>query len=184
MGAMASGAFSVPPEFEPRITEALDPLANPAHDPTKYLGKIDAVLRAIAHPVRRAMLSTLSDGGEMSATQLGKAIGLQDGRLQDALYQVRYLKKSGCIEQTGTRPPKKGNTLVRLYRVRHDYVPVLAAIADLEQRLKLAPAPVAPAPTITRVPLKSGETCSCENPVADGDGYCFNCTKPVAARAA
>ncbi len=179
----ASGTFSLPAEFEGKLAEATT--ANPEHDPTKYLGQMDAVLRAIAHPVRRAMLSALSSGDEMSASELGKAAGLNEGRLPDALHQVRYLKKSGCIEQTGTRPPKRGSTLVRLYRVRHDYTPVLTAIADLEQSVRLAPAPpVEPPPTITRVPLKSGASCSCESSVGDRDGYCFNCTKPVAARAA
>lgn len=159
-------------------------LVSPVHDPAKYLGQIDAVLRAIAHPVRRTMLSALSAEGEMSATELGRAAGLNEVRLADAVYQATYLKKSGCIEQTGTRPPKRGSTPVRLYRLRHDFAAVLAAIADLEQSVELAPTPIEPAPTITRVPLKAGGNCSCSSPMPDRDHRCFNCTKPVAARAA
>ncbi len=153
------------------------------HDPTKYIGQVDVAIRAIAHPVRRAMLSALSNGSEMSASQLGKALGLDGSRLQDARYQVRYLAKSGWIEQTRVVPPKRGSTPMRMYRIKRDYLALLASIAELEERVECEASPVeVTLPTrISRVPLRASAACSCRSSLPDGNGCCVNCSKPAGA---
>jgi hypothetical protein len=184
--AAPSGAFSLPPEFKSRIAEVVDAPLDPVHDSTKYLGRVDAILRAVAHPVRRAMLTVLSsETDELSAYQLAKAVGFADCRRRDAMYQVRYLRKSGCIERARLVPPARGARLVALYRLRHDYAPLLAAITDLESGVNKAPEQVEPAPLKSpRTEVASPERCSCPTSAPDSDGYCFNCTKPVGKRVA
>lgn len=155
-------------------------------EPAKYRGAVDEVLRAMAHPVRRDVLLTLADGKEMSASELGRAIGLDGSRLADVAYQVKYLAQRGCIEQTRIGVGKRGSTVIRFYRINGDYSTLLGAIANLETQIKDRPVPAAdappveaPAPRLTRLQLGRA-LCSCSNSLPDEDGCCINCTKNVA----
>lgn len=155
----------------------------PIREPAKYRGAVDEVLRALAHPVRRDILLTLTEGREMSASELGRAMGLTESRLRDVAYQVRYLAKRGCITLTRVEPAQRGHTVVRFYRANSNYSALLAAIAELADLLKHEPpAQGSPPPVpVTRVPLRTSvEPCSCSNSLPDEDGSCINCTKPVA----
>ena len=55
-------------------------------------------LRALAHPIRLALLEALADAGTLTATQAGEAIGEIPA---SASFHLRQLEKYGHVEEAG-----------------------------------------------------------------------------------
>jgi DNA-binding transcriptional ArsR family regulator len=74
--------------------------AQPAPDPFPHLRRItDAqTMRALAHPVRVALIEQLSLGGAMTATEVGERIGESPTTCS---FHLRQLAKYGWVEEAG-----------------------------------------------------------------------------------
>lgn len=98
------------------------------HPPTEQL-RLDAVLAALADPVRLAMIRTLAAMDESPCHQLHNAAGLQIGRSTFSHHQ-RILREAGVIAE-------RINGAQRILRLRRNdldsrFPGLMAAILDSE----------------------------------------------------
>jgi len=109
----------------------------PGAPPQPELRKLtDArTLRALAHPVRIALLEALSLGGPMTATQLGEEIGESPTTCS---FHLRQLAKYGFVEEAGggkgRARPWRITTVGHTIAATHDD-PETALAADLVVRM-------------------------------------------------
>src|SRR6201989_59139 len=68
-----------------------------AFDPPRELTDPKA-MRALAHPVRLALLEALTDAGELTATEAGERVGESPA---NASFHLRQLAKYGFVEEAG-----------------------------------------------------------------------------------
>src|SRR5580693_1042753 len=91
----------------------LPPHEGASHDANADLRRVtDArTLRALAHPVRIALIEALILGGAMTATQVGERIGESPTTCS---FHLRQLAKYGFVEEAGG-----GRGRARPWRMRH-----------------------------------------------------------------
>src|SRR3954467_7159435 len=103
-------------------------------DPPRELTDPKA-MRALAHPVRLALLEALTDAGPLTATEAGERVGESPA---NASFHLRQLAKYGYVEEaeggTGRRRPWKRKHLgMRFTEVHED--PETAAAARALSRV-------------------------------------------------
>jgi Helix-turn-helix domain len=75
------------------------PGERPAPDPHRRLELTDPrALRAVAHPLRLALIGLLRSEGPLTATQAGKRLG---SSAQSCWFHLRQLQKYGLVEEAG-----------------------------------------------------------------------------------
>src|SRR4051794_41920037 len=57
-------------------------------------------MRALAHPVRLALIEALADAGTLTATEAGERVGESPA---NASFHLRQLAKYGFVEEAGTQ---------------------------------------------------------------------------------
>ena len=62
-------------------------------------------MRALAHPVRLALLEVLADAGQLTATEAGERIGESPA---NASFHLRQLAKYGFVEEAEGEPAASG----------------------------------------------------------------------------
>jgi DNA-binding transcriptional ArsR family regulator len=114
----------------------------PANEPDElpYVLEVEdpRAIRALAHPLRVAMISLLRERGAMTATQLAALAGESSGSTS---YHLRELAKHGLIEEM----PSRGTARERYWRARarhfefrgaaHSTAEAQAAMAQLRARI-------------------------------------------------
>ena len=88
------------------------------HSPIDDLRQIDdaRTLKALAHPVRVALIETLSVEGPMTATEAGERIGESPTTCS---FHLRQLAKYGFVEEAGERPHQSALALPLLAEKEH-----------------------------------------------------------------
>lgn len=88
-----------------------------------------AVLRALAHPARMAILTHLGQGGSVTATECAELVGLSPSATS---YHLRALAKAGLVEEA----PGRGDGRERVWRGvgGHGYMVRLEQDADPEAK--------------------------------------------------
>src|SRR3954471_16596105 len=85
-------------------------------------------MRALAHPVRLAIIEALADAGTLTATEAGERVGESPA---NASFHLRQLAKSGFVEEAGAqgrrRPWKPKHLGMRFPRVPDDEARAAAA---------------------------------------------------------
>src|SRR5215467_5192649 len=84
-------------------------------------------LRALAHPVRMALIEALTMGGAMTATQVGEQIGESPTTCS---FHLRQLAKYGFVEEAGG-----GRGRARPWRMTSIGMSFAAASGDMEARI-------------------------------------------------
>src|SRR4051812_18564309 len=91
-------------------------------------------MRALAHPVRLALLEALADGGTLTATEAGERVGESPA---NASFHLRQLAKYGFVEEaeggTGRRRPWKLRQLGMRWSDVQDDAEVAAAARGLSR---------------------------------------------------
>jgi DNA-binding transcriptional ArsR family regulator len=98
-------------------------------DDEPRLIKDAAVLRALAHPARMAILNHLGQGGSVTATECAELVGLSPSATS---YHLRALAKAGLVEEA----PGRGDGRERVWRGAggHGYAVRLEQDADPEAK--------------------------------------------------
>ena len=100
-------------------------------------GKSNVIHKALSHPVRRAILLELGEGGETSAVRISRSLDLV---LSEVCYHMKRLRELACIElvrvgdNEGRGRPEKFYRLSSTYKA--DVVPhsaLAAIVTQLEQ---------------------------------------------------
>jgi predicted ArsR family transcriptional regulator len=86
-------------------------------------------MRALAHPVRLALLEALSDAGPLTATEAGERVGESPA---NASFHLRQLAKYGFVEEAGggagrRRPWRRKQTGLRFSNAQADAATAAAA---------------------------------------------------------
>src|SRR3954462_7037030 len=103
-------------------------------DPPRELDDPKA-MRALAHPVRLALLEALTDG-PMTATEAGERVGESPA---NASFHLRQLAKYGFVEEAGAqgrRRPWKRKQLGMRFTAVHDDEGTAAAARQLDRTMR------------------------------------------------
>jgi DNA-binding transcriptional ArsR family regulator len=90
-------------------------------------------MRALAHPVRLALIEALADAGTLTATEAGEQVGESPA---NASFHLRQLAKYGFVEEAGTqgrRRPWKLKQLGMRFTDVHEDEETAAAARQLER---------------------------------------------------
>src|SRR3954463_4321519 len=90
-------------------------------------------MRALAHPVRLALIEALADAGTLTATEAGERVGESPA---NASFHLRQLAKSGFVEEAGAqgrRRPWKLKQLGMRFTDVHDDEGTAAAARPLDR---------------------------------------------------
>jgi DNA-binding transcriptional ArsR family regulator len=90
-------------------------------------------IRALAHPVRMALLEALADAGSLTATEAGERVGESPA---NASFHLRQLAKYGFVEEAGAsgrRRPWKLKHLGTRFTDVHDDEETAAAARQLDR---------------------------------------------------
>ena len=93
-------------------------------------------MRALAHPVRLALIEALADAGQLTATEAGERIGESPA---NASFHLRQLAKYGFVEEaggSGRRRPWKLKHLGTRFTDVHDDPATAAAGRELERVIR------------------------------------------------
>ena len=93
-------------------------------------------MRALAHPVRLALIEALADAGTLTATEAGERVGESPA---NASFHLRQLAKYGFVEEAGTQGRRRPWKLKRLgmrFTDVHEDEATAAAARQLDRTIR------------------------------------------------